>query len=202
MKLLIATLFTALIPTANAQLFFFSTAARPDSYFVLTSTVYPAALGGITGADSACLNEMKTMSFLGKGNLASITAASVRAFLCDSSGCPSLRKNARYIFATAGNATAGGAVFTTDANGVGPNDSATWSNPGYFGVTASYWNGRLLSGGSATAWPLTSDVSNCNNWSTTTGTGAGGNTGTPGATRWQGSLSCTTPVRLICIIDP
>jgi hypothetical protein len=175
-------------------------AATPGGYFVLSDTTWDGNLGGFAGATSKCITELGTENWLGKGTLT--VTSTVEAFVLN----PALDPNTEYKFAVAGQPTIGGASFTTDGFGVGPNDSADWSGATYFGGTYAYWSD--LHHSSATAWQFddTDVVSDCSGF--TDNGFAAGNTGASnkaGFKRWNDTdvaTLCPATNRLICVVNP
>jgi hypothetical protein len=178
----------------------------PAGAFVLTQTTYNGNLGGLAGADARCLMELQTRDWLGKSKY-TLSAANVRAFLCDSATCRNLAANKSYAFATAGNIDFGGGTFGTDAFGRGPNDSIGWTQAAQFGVNAGYWTNRRTV--TSTRWSTgpqeTSTTATCNNWTETAGTGVYGVAGPNDQLRWRdtnnGPSGCGAVQHLICIVD-
>jgi hypothetical protein len=152
--------------------------------------------------------ELQSKEWLGKGKYM-LSAANVRAFLCDTATCRNLGADKSYVFATAGNVDSGGGVFTTDAFGRGPGDAVAWSSSLQFGVSALHWSNRRTV--TSTTWsigPQDSSMANtCNNWSVANGAGAVtvGTTSRNGQERWSDpnsyAITCNTEQRLICIVD-
>lgn len=100
-----------------------------SGHFVLTSTTYNGNLGGLSGADARCLTELTTnTSWRGYASAnanGQLVAGTVHAALCISN-CTNLMPLTTYFFAKVGDASAGGASFMSDSNGLAPNDSANW----------------------------------------------------------------------------
>jgi hypothetical protein len=173
-----------------------------SGYFVLTATTYAGnASANLTGWDTACLNELKTNNTSWRGYATAnangqLTATKVHAFLCyDTGGCNNLTPLATYYFANAGDASAGGASFTTDASGLGPNDSVIWSAANYFNLATNYFTGRAS--GTATVW------SSASSWGMNNGSnGAYGNSGNTDANRWRVGNSLNSSLRIICYVNP
>jgi len=177
-------------------------------YFVLTSGTYTGSLGGITGADSKCYDDLLANNWLGKSNTV-LTTANVKAFLCDGSTCNEALPSTTYKFATSGNPSFGGATFTTNAGGLGPNDASTWAGTLYFGATASYWTNRGL--GTSTLWTNVSAVSgsvntNCTGWTSPSFSQSGivGISNSSTNTRWKNSTTSTCDFlkKLVCFVHP
>jgi hypothetical protein len=63
---------------------------------------------------------------------------------CTEGICNTLIPLTAYYFANAGDITASGASFSTDANGDGPNDAADWSAANYFNGDYLFWTGFLM----------------------------------------------------------
>lgn len=182
---------------------------KPDSYFVLTyNSYYPDQIGGLSGANQVCVTDLNSNNWKGQENFGTLTTAHVEAFLCDDTTCQNTRPNTKYIFATAGVITAGGASFTTDSLGGGPNDSALWSDISYFSDTWEYWTGDR-STVSSQVWgnsPV-STGSSCNSWASRSNTysGAlGGGVSMTDSRRWNtgNTNGCNTARAIICLVHP
>lgn len=185
------------------------TAPTGHGYFVLTSTTYVGAnIGSLTAADSDCLTELTTnTSWMGYSTAnanGQLIAAKVHGWLCDADSCHDLMPLTTYYFANAGNSSAGGASFTTDSNGYGPNDSAAWSAANYFSGTYNYWTGRAA--GSSTKWGSASGSygnDNCNSWTASWVPGDVGISTSTGTGRWNTTqYGCGNSYNLICFVNP
>lgn len=182
-------------------------------YFVLTSFSSQDNLGGLAGANTLCLNDLQSQSWKGKGANVTLNSSKVRAFLCDSTSCQNLLTNTTYSFAVAGDLAAGGARFTTNASGIGPNDLNAWSGVEYFNSSIHrYWTGRAFSDGLDNLWASTTSAGSsrtCSNWTRSDGTsdngpyGYNGDSGELGSDRWSSDdFRCSGSRRLICMVDP
>jgi hypothetical protein len=188
------------------------TSPSNSGYFVLSSGTYNGNLGGRTGADATCLTEVTTntgwMGYATANSNGQLIATKVHAFICDTNMCNNPMPLTKYYFANAGNGAAGGASFTTDSNGLGPNDSANWSGSTYFGATYSYWSARNST--SNTQWGdgnvITSNFGCISNWTNSGGTPDQGEIGTSASTtstRWvNGGTFCNNTENLICFVNP
>lgn len=177
-------------------------APAATGYFVVTAGWYDGNLGGLSGANATCLTDLTNNPWLGKSG-ATLDAAHVRAFLCDATTCNNVLPNTTYTFASGQFPTNGGATFTSNASGAGPNDSADWSDSGHFGLTVKTWEGRDL--GANTAWGTIPGSATCSSWSTNAnGTKAWtGQMGSTDYTRWYSTQdACSNTRSLICIVDP
>lgn len=206
---------TTWTPFAQVQTTSGPTAPAGSGYFVLTHTTWNGNLGGIAGADAKCLTELGTTYTSWRGystanSNGQITAGKVHAFLCDQYGtCNNLMPLTTYYFAYANSGTPGGASFTTDATGLGPNDSAMWSAANYFSGTYTYWMNRQDDPGGGvtpTKWVNSeADGLDCSLWTSSSSGSSGnyGNSGTNDALRWWGgSAGCNITRRLICFVNP
>lgn len=186
-----------------------------SGYFVLTHTTWDGNLGGIAGADAKCLTELGTTYTSWRGYTTAnsngqITAGKVHAFLCDQNGtCNNLMPLTTYYFAYANSGAPGGASFTTDASGIGPNNSNPWSAANYFGGTYTYWTNREDDPGGGvtpTKWVNAhGDGNDCSAWTNPGSGGIGnyGNSSTNDALRWWGGgAGCNITRRLICFVNP
>lgn len=188
--------------------------------FVLTSVKYDGNLGGISGANSLCLTDLTNNSWHGKASL-TVDSTSVKAFLCYGSwnNCQLTQANTTYSFAVSGNASLGGATFTTDASGYGPGNDEVWNDTLHFGTgSKQYWSGYRASSGQ-TLWTKSNGAGAgagyiCNGgsgpWTSNSAadTGTYGRTGDAGLTeygndRWHYSEdNCDDPKYLICMVNP
>jgi hypothetical protein len=182
-----------------------STAGR--GFFVLTQTEWQGNLGGLAGANQRCLTELQATQWLGK-NRATLTAANVQAFLCDSSTCQDPRPNTTYRFATAGSLSTGGAAIATDYYGRGPQNTAAWSTGEYLSSGSYIWMGQRTVV-SSSLWgvmqPQTSGASfSCANWTVSAGqTGTIGYPLSGNGQRWNYLPdNCNFSNPLLCMVHP
>ena len=102
------------------------TTTGPYGYFVMSNGTWNGNLGDLSGADSKCLTDLTTNTgwkgYSDANVRGLLTSGNVHAFLCNGSTCNNLNASASYLFADANNSGNGGASFTTDGSGVGPND--------------------------------------------------------------------------------
>ena len=189
------------------------TAPADSGYFVITATTYDGNLGGRIGADAKCLTELGTTSTGWQGyadadsrGLLNPVAGKVHVFIAGSGTASNLMPLTTYSFANAGDASAGGASFTTNETGQGPGDSNNWAAANYFSGTYYYWQARA--GGTATLWSTGVDGTGlyCSGW-TSSSSGASGNLANSAWTttnRWNGAFTatCDTKFRLICFVNP
>lgn len=176
-------------------------------YFAMTKTTYTGDLGGLAGANAACLEEFQSQSWFQKGRIA-VSATNTRAFLCDGTSCNNFQPNTKYEFSGVGSSSngAGGAIFYTDASGNAPNSSGVWGNGNsvaayIYGGVSSWWTGRGV--GTAVSMPTTTSGQHCTNWTVTTGNGTQGALNTTATGRWSSTTAaCTTAKALACIINP
>src|SRR5262249_22994825 len=126
-----------------------------------------------------------------------LTASNIHAFICfDTYACYDTIPLGTYYFANAGDGTAGGASFTVDASGIGPNDSANWSGLTYFNTSVNYWTGRD-SGGTSTTW-------GSGGWGMNNGSNSEyGNSNNTNISRWAANNSGgLSSAKIICIVNP
>ena len=179
-----------------------------SGYFVMSAGTYNGNPGGLSGADATCLTDLTTNTgwkgYSTANSNGLLTSSHVHAFLCGLSTCNTLTPLATYVFANAGDSSAGGASFTTDSNGDGPNDSANWSAANYFNGTYTYWTAN--SGNTSTAWSTVGNsnlYANCNGFSTTGVNGITGQSGYTNGSRWDANdLLCSTTYNFICFVNP
>jgi hypothetical protein len=186
-------------------------------YFVLTRTAHDGNLGSIgnnlNAPDAKCLADL-TSNTSWKGHPTAkkngrLIAAKMHAFLCTEGICNNLIPLTTYYFANAGDSAAGGASFTTDTNGDGPNDSASWSWENHFKGDYVYWTGyRSPRDDSSWLDIPTGGGYQCkatNPWDT----GArdakavyGHSVSTDRGRWWAGNHTCNESHHLICYVDP
>lgn len=210
-----------------------STPPATAGYFVLTVGSWDGDLktagGGTSGFDGAnklCLSDLTNNDWNGKDDAQArgiLNLDNIRAFLCygdnnTTSGsapfiCQNPLANTMYYFAVSGDATKGGAFFTADGEGRGPENSQNWSGVNYFASDAEIWTGRPHN--SATQWQRGGEQ-----WSSPAcdvqwdGYGTPGNAGNPdyglyGSTnnsdhkRWRmGTQACSSSLKLVCMVHP
>jgi len=188
-----------------------------SGYFVMTKTAHNGNFNStgdnLNAPDARCLTELTTdPSWKGysvaKAN-GQVIAAKVHAFLCTERICNKLIPLTTYYFANAADITAGGASFTTDANGDGPNDSADWSAANYFNGDYLYWTG-YRNPQTDSSWADTPSgggyqCKTTNPWDTETSSARGvyGHSTFANKERWwAGNDTCDQPHYLICYVDP
>lgn len=173
-------------------------------FFVLTDKTYAGNLGGISGANAACLAELTAQDWAGKVEAASeglLDANHVRAFLCDGVNCQDAVPNRSYLFARA-NTTFGGRSFTANELGQGPGDRANWDDAGTFGADLFVWTGRASV--SDLAW-AGSHAKTCAGWTSarTSDAGRDGSTNFTTVRRWENTdAPCTSLRHLYCFVHP
>jgi len=193
---------------------------NPNSgYFVMTAAVFNGNIGGMAGANAACLTDLLANDWQGKADAVSrglLNANKVRAFICPGnygSACNEGGPLTAYYFARSGDTAGGGGLFVTNTTGQGPDNSFPWSAYNYFNSTQEYWTSRfgdygwapppIWGTGPAKDGEGWADA--CANW--TDGT-AGRATffGNPSATngnRWgQSARSCDQTLALVCFVHP
>lgn len=212
-SLFLLGLFYPLKP-ADASLAFFQRLRVADAplgtsgYFVLSSTTYNGNRTNLATAHSTCYSDLVANSWLGKTDAQArsiLMPSNVSAFLCDATVCTTLVPSQSYKFARSGSATDGGAALSTNANGLGPGNSTSWSGATYFNVTADVWTGR--ESGASTLWTDNPGPGGtCNSWSSSGGAvyGEKGATNQSGVNRWSqgGSYACSGARRLVCAVHP
>lgn len=175
-----------------------------NGYFVMSNSTYSGNFGGLSGADSTCLTDLQTNNWKGKADAGTLTAARVKAFLCDSATCNNLEPDTFYLFAVSGDTSLGGSAFTTDSSGLGPNNPADWSDSAIFGGSGTYyWTNR--SAGSSELWGSTPGANSCSDWSDGTFSfqGLSGFTNNINSARWSsGPYNCSLVRPLICFVNP
>jgi hypothetical protein len=209
--------------SGGAWLTFNASGAPPGSgYFVLSTGTYTGDLGsaansggntGLAAGNAICLNELTTNTTwwgYASANAAGLLNSShVFAFLCDGSTCNNLTASTNYYFANVGDSTAGGAYFTTNASGLGPNDSNRWISGNYWGgvgtigTSTTPWTGRGAS--TNTVWLSTPSANTCTSW-TSSSSGVQGTISQPNFSeihRWgSANTGCNSTLRLICYVNP
>lgn len=175
--------------------------------FVLSSSYYGANLGSRANANATCVANLTAGNWLNKSGY-TIDAAHVFAFICDETACNNLQANTKYVFAKSGSDTVGGATFTTNGSGAGPNDSGDWGATTYWDVSNSvaFWSARAE--GTATTWGTTPVAGkSCTNWTINSGGANKAVVGSPDMGdqwRWNnGDLACGSgTVNLVCYVNP
>ena len=214
------TQWTALVRTSTSPAI---TAPAGSGYFVLSNGTWndnlrsAAGLGsdGLTAGDALCLTDLTThtgwMGYATANSNGQLVAGKVHAFLCSehiygTGHCNNLLPLTTYHFANALNSGAGGASFTTDSSGLGPNDSANWSGATYFSGSYTYKSDRSPSTG--TVWgttPYGSFESDSEDWSSTAYTDVYGISAATDGTRWTSGATNeagTTLGHLVCFVNP
>ena len=189
-------------------------------YFVLTKGKWfgdiRAVLGdvhsdAIEAANQLCLTDLTDNDWMGKSDAQSrslINSTNVRAFICKNGSCNNAVANETYLFAVSGDATAGGARFTTDSSGLGPKNSQNWAGKNYFDGIKTYWTGRDTD--DAQTWSSGPGASyqgaHCGYSGFLSSTGQSGWIGESNATnkdRWhKRGASCEEEFNLICFVHP
>ena len=185
-------------------------------YFVLSGTTWNGNLGGYRdGADALCYTELTVtntswMGYATANSNGQLTRSHIHAFICDNFNCNNLMPLTTYYFAVANNGSAGGASFTTDSTGLGPNDSANWSAANYFSGTYTYWVDMGTT--SSSVWSGASANGGSNNicwsagpWKDSTGglSGTIGVSTNTNGSRWNaGTGLCSNTYNLICFVNP
>lgn len=169
-------------------------------YMIISNSNHNGNFSGLSGGDSLCLNDLRSKNWLGKGT-AALNSSTVKIWLCDGTSCNDLSASSEYQFAIMGSATGGGARFTTDASGRGPQNSDQWNAATHFGG-AYIWTARTSV--SATLWSTTSHAHNCNGWTDSTNSydGRAGYTNNTNASRWNtSSYICSNTRRYVCLVN-
>jgi hypothetical protein len=186
-------------------------------YFVVTKTVhngdFVSTENNLKAPDATCLTELTTNTgwkgYSAANSNDQLIAAKVHAFLCTESICSTLLPLTTYRIANAADITAGGASFTTDAKGDGPNDAADWSAANYFNGNYIYWTGYRRPS-TDTLWADTPSgggyqCKTTNPWDTGTNSAKGvygHSTFTTKERWWAGNDPCDQSHHLICYVDP
>lgn len=116
-----------------------------SGYFVLSAGEWDGNLGNTDGANAKCFADLTANDWMGKADATArglLNSAKIKAFLCTDSLCNQALPLVTYYFAVSGDATKGGASFTTNASGLGPNNSQNWAGMNYFGGNVYYRVGR------------------------------------------------------------
>jgi hypothetical protein len=166
----------------------------------------------VAGADALCLTELTThtgwMGYSTANSNGWLNATHVHAFIRSGNKANILTPLTTYYFANAGNGAAGGASFTTDSNGDGPNDNAQWSAANYFNGDYVYWTGNNPYGcGTSTSWHGGWLGDTCATWGTASSSVIGeiGESTYTDATRWCNwdyGHDCSSARYLICYVNP
>ena len=179
-----------------------------SGYFVLSAGMWDSNLGGTTGADAKCLADLTANNWMGKADATArglLNSSKIQAFLCNNARCNQALPLVTYYFAVSGDDTKGGASFTTNASGVGPNNSQNWAGMNYFGGNVYYFVGRQT--GTNLIWNLSSTGGSiCSNYTSNDisfSTNTNGYSNNTGVNRYVlNSFSCSIPLHLICMVHP
>lgn len=159
---------------------------------------YQSDFGSLAGANALCRSQLAAKGWWGKPT--TLDTNKVFAFLCDSTSCNNLQPNTTYYFGAAFYPNIGGASFTTDSSGNGPNNTESWADSSHFINDNLYFFGR--NSASASAWTSSPSSYTCNNW----GTGSGAYGAYLRRPNSSGSVDvvydCSTPAYLICFVNP
>lgn len=185
-------------------------------YFVLSFELWSGNLGGISGADAKCLEDLENNDWLNKADAVSrglLVPSKVKAFLCKdntSTSCNNVLPAVTYSFAVSGFPAYGGASFMVDETGQGPGNTQNWSGTNYFGMAVTYWMNRHTV--SPSLWSIagaagtgTSSTCGAGGFSSSSGSmgGAIGVSNNTGSGRWNsGTRPCADPAHLICMVHP
>lgn len=193
------------------------TAPTGYGYFVLSQSTWTGNLGGLTGADDKCLNELTTNTSWNGYNAAlsagQLTPSFVKAFLCYASDgpCNNLTPLTDYYFAVVGSPGLGGDFFTTDSNGRGPFNTEFWSAANRFGGSYAYWSIRSSTTCAGPNWETRGNGvcgwqhDDCDDWNSSSpgSIGAVGESANGGHQRYNGATrTCNTNQRLVCFVNP
>lgn len=169
-------------------------------FLIMSAGAFAGNIGGLSGANSFCLSDLQANGFI-TSIYGQLDSSHVRAFLCDTGTCQIGKPSTTYALGISGDTVSGGATFTTDAAGLGPNNATSWAGTTTMGTAGhTYWTGD--SGGTSTAWGATPSVT-CTGWTTTTGTGTYGANNFTNGNRWTASTqNCAVSQRVLCFVDP
>ena len=203
------------------------TAVSGDGYFVITNSTWTGNLAAAAGGDyttaeanasqqigdKLCLDDLTANDWMGKSDAQSrsiLNSRHVRAFLCSRFSCNNALPSTTYYFAVSGELASGGASFTTDADGIGPNDGASWAGSTYFNGNKEFWSNRRTN--SSTQWGDNShgqsSPTRCEyspGWTDIADAGPGniGRTNTTNTDRWDAAnVDCTVARYLVCMVHP
>lgn len=182
--------------------------ASEIGYFVLSAGYYDGNMGGISGANNICLNELTTHDWKGKADAQArgiLNSHHVKAWLCANNICQDLNAWQEYAFAVANDPVKGGARISVEEDALTHNNTQNWSGENYWGA-AYYFTGRIV--GTATKFG-TAGTSNCSSWTTNSSTGSiyapHGVSFTNDSKRWMmdnGAGLCPRPQRIVCMVHP
>jgi hypothetical protein len=179
----------------------------------MTASTYTGNLGGVAGANASCLSDLTANDWMGKAAAVAagqLVAGKVRALLVNMlGGTPQIGLPlTTYYFARSGAPAVGGANFTTDSLGRGPNNTIAWSAYNYFGIAEYYWTHFTADNYNDNQWAEYAPsccAQPCSGWTTASPgqTGGVGYSGSYNARRWSWlSSSCDVPSRLVCFVHP
>ena len=183
----------------------------PDGYIVLSKGTYTGNLGGQSGADALCLTELTTntgwMGYSTANSEGLLVSGNVHGYMCSDSDlggtgeCATFLPSTTYIFANAGNSSAGGATMTTDQFGWPPfTFSSTWAGSTYFDGDYLFWTGN-----NAYSPYAPQEYNTCDGFtiSNNSNTGEAGYTDVTNPLLYYTYLYCDySPVYLLCFVNP
>ena len=201
------------------------TATGGDGYFVITAGTWDgnlqAASGmaeGFAAANKLCLDDLTANDWQGKADAQArglLNAAHIKAFIgggdpnSEDEGAQYALPGTTYFFAVSGDATKGGASFTTNAAGQGPGNADNWSGASYFAGDKEYWGGRHSEFGHDLLWPTNNPwaigcgTTGASQWDTTGNTSSIGKTNSTTNGRWHNSgYSASVARHLVCMVHP
>ncbi len=186
--------------------------------FLLTKNTYDGDLGGMSGANQICLNEVNDYDWKGKPEGATFSSTEVKAFLCSTSTCTNLLPDTEYRFGVIDSPDLGGDSFMTDSFGRGPDNQEKWgTNTKFFpcppgGPCPTWWSNR--GSASTSRWKTTPEVISppalatyaCTDYTSSTSAWRGffgSISNYSGSQRWHypQDQPCTTLRHLICAVD-
>jgi hypothetical protein len=195
------------ITVTGATTFTYTPLSNPGGSATAKGTYCPNS-GGITQANEICVNDLtgnNTWWGYSPANANGLlTSGHVTAFLCDNSTCNEPDASKTYYFANGSDSGAGGATFTSTAAGLGPNDTALWSQANHFAASVGAWTGRGL--GTASLWPATNSGNTCSSWTSNSASVTGTSSfpfGNGTTSRWDYQASaCNGVSNLMCLVNP
>lgn len=169
-------------------------------YFVEVSDVPSAALGGLVAADTYCVNELTTKSWLDKAaamQAGQLTSSKIRAWLCSTVGCRNLVPGTTYAYAST-QTSSGGGTFVATAEGFLEDDGRPYDATDVFGdhgALVEYLTGR--------GQDNLPQADTCGDWTTTVGQTLVAVSDTPFYPERLAKYprNCTFNASIICIVD-
>ncbi len=175
-----------------------------SGFVVLTQSRWNGNLGGQSGANSKCYNELTSNTNWMYYNLAlsrgQLTPAKVVAKLVTTPGAAS----GVYYFSRVGDITIGGGAIELDSTGdYSGSNAGAWSGKNYFGGSFNYWTGNHY----GNTWrSYQNNQSKCDPMFTSNSSSLYGSIGASTANGqgrwWNSAATCDNLLPIMCLVNP